>query len=123
MSSDIPECINFDELRERCLGNLELVGRILEAFAREWQGEFHALEEHLRLGKTQELASLAHRLKGAAANVAAAPLARALGHVEQLAREGSVVQLRDSFRQLREEAHRFAVAGSQSRGHHGHPDR
>ncbi len=59
------------ELLTRCLGKPELATRILARFDRQLADDLERIEAALADGKTEIAREVAHRLKGAAANVAA----------------------------------------------------
>ena len=73
-----------DELQQRCLNNLALACRVVEAFL---QSGAETLEEMNQLAVTrqwQDLARAAHRLKGASDNVAARRLKQRVAEIEGL---------------------------------------
>ena len=62
------------ELRERCLGNAQLVQRILEQIEPALGPTFAEIDSAISRNDMTRLAAAAHQLKGTAANVGAAPL-------------------------------------------------
>ena len=60
-----------DELLARCVGKPELVKRVVGAFVRQIEGDILQLAADLDVGDFPGVEKTAHRIKGAAANVAA----------------------------------------------------
>lgn len=73
-------------LRQRCLGNEELVGQILGKLRSTVTGELERLRVACVEHDFATAARLAHRLKGTAANVEAAGLRQAAERLEAAAR-------------------------------------
>ena len=80
------EVLNLDGLCERCLGNLDLVQRVLGKFEQRLPEELAELERVLELGDAAKAALVAHRIKGAASNVLASGLQKAAAEIEDLSR-------------------------------------
>ena len=76
--------LNTTELLERCLGNEALARRILERFETEFSTSLDELAGLFQEESREQLGRLAHRLKGAAANVAATRLSQRLSTVQDL---------------------------------------
>jgi PAS domain S-box-containing protein len=73
---------DFTELAERCLGNWELIDRIVPRFVERLPELASRLEDAVRKGRWQEVATQAHQLKGLAANLSAEPLHAAIRDLE-----------------------------------------
>jgi HPt (histidine-containing phosphotransfer) domain-containing protein len=99
----------YDQLLERCLGNVEFAERILARFLSKFDEDFARLEEGVAAGNEQAVASTAHRLKGSSANVAAADLARVMSEIEQLGRQGDWTQIAARLDEVRREWTRLAA--------------
>jgi HPt (histidine-containing phosphotransfer) domain-containing protein len=99
--------LQFDELVERCMGNLEFAERVLGRFQQRFGEDLGALEAGVTGQRAEEVARLAHRMKGAAANVAAPGLRVQATAVEELARAGQVGEIPAYVEQLKVEWSRF----------------
>ncbi len=73
---------DFAELSERCLGNRELVERLVPKFVERLPAIARELDEAVRQGRLQEAAVQSHSLKGLAANLSAKPLHAAVRDLE-----------------------------------------
>jgi HPt (histidine-containing phosphotransfer) domain-containing protein len=78
--------VNLDQLLARCLGNVEFAERILAKFQQRFAEEFSELEAGLAAGNEERVACIAHRLKGASANVSATGVQELLAELEELGR-------------------------------------
>ena len=98
----VPESapLDFDQLLARCLGNLEFAQRVLARFQDSFGEDLTRLEQELSSGNAEQVAGLAHRMKGAAANVGAVALARAAASVEELARGCRLQEVTPRFGRL-----------------------
>lgn len=92
----------------RCLGNLEVLERVVSIFQTEFTHDLDSLEALVDSpGAGEQIARVAHRMKGASANVAANKLNRCVAEIEQLARKEQVHELRLRLERLREEWGQF----------------
>ena len=73
---------DFAELSERCLGNRELVERLVPKFVERLPAIARELDEAVRQGRLREAAVQSHSLKGLAANLSAKPLHAAVRDLE-----------------------------------------
>jgi HPt (histidine-containing phosphotransfer) domain-containing protein len=108
-----PECrelpsLEFQQLLDRCVGNLDFAERLLTKFEDQLDAELAQLEQLLRGENTHELASRAHTLKGAAATVGATALRAAAADVEAFARENQLDLIASRLSDLQMERSRFA---------------
>src|SRR5271165_4200658 len=71
------DVLDLQELCDRCIGNLDLVQRVLDKFEQRLPEELAELERALELGDTAQAALVAHRIKGNASNVSAGALRQA----------------------------------------------
>jgi HPt (histidine-containing phosphotransfer) domain-containing protein len=101
------EPANLDDLFQRCLGNLDLVQRVLQAFESHFEKDLDELESALKSASLAAAAQIAHRMKGASSNVAATSLARELASMEELTRNEQVPEAFACIGRLRDEWKRF----------------
>ena len=99
--------LNLDGLHNRCMGNLDLVQRVLHAFQQRLPEELEELEEVLELGDAKQIARIAHRIKGNSANVSAEGLRQAAAEIEDLSHTGCVSDLPLRVERLRGEWERY----------------
>ena len=97
--------LDTDELLARCMGNIEFAERLLTKFQGRLDEDIAELEAAMQAEDLDVVARVAHRIKGASANVAAHDLQKRAGEIEQLARQRCLTdipaQLEADFRQLR----------------------
>jgi HPt (histidine-containing phosphotransfer) domain-containing protein len=74
MNLESGEFIDLDSLQARCLGNLQIVERVLGKFRTQLDIELGALEAAIVSHDVTTFCAVAHRLKGMSANVEAWPL-------------------------------------------------
>ena len=79
--------LDLDGLLARCGGSKLLAMKLLDKFCTRTPDELVELEETLTAGDAAELASLAHRLKGASATLSAESLRAEAADLERLAKE------------------------------------
>ena len=65
---------DLEDLFRRCLGNLDLVERVLQAFENHFEKDLDELEAALKSASLTAVGQIAHRMKGASSNVAATAL-------------------------------------------------
>ena len=58
------EVVDIVALKQRCLGNLALVERILKKFTTQLNCDLAELEKAARIGDAESFALVAHRIKG-----------------------------------------------------------
>jgi cyclic di-GMP phosphodiesterase len=93
--------VNRKELLERCMGNLDIAERMLQAFEESFPKELVELEEALKLENVEELARAAHRVRGSSANVAAESMHQAAAKIEELCRAGHADEIPAQVDRLR----------------------
>jgi HPt (histidine-containing phosphotransfer) domain-containing protein len=101
------DAFEFDELVERCMGNLEFVERVLAKFQQRFGENLEELEKALEAYDPEGIVQVAHRLKGESANVAAGGLRDHAAEIERLGREGRVSDIPPCLAQLRTEWSHF----------------
>ena len=119
-----PPSVDLMALLSRCLGNMQMVERVLSMFSQTGRADLDRLRsavETLDFGAIEEVT---HRLKGAASNVSAARLRELLIRGEQLGRQQNVAELTPLLDELESEWTEFEryarafrpPAGGQSHG-------
>ena len=103
------EPLDLEELTARCLGQLDLVDRILGKFNDSVDDELAKLEKAVLYADTDEIARQAHRIKGTSGTVSAHGLRECAERLETFAsaREGdaierAVVEIRQEYTRLSE---------------------
>lgn len=103
-----PPVFDREDLLARCLGKLDLAERVLAKFHLRFELDLDELEQAMRSEDLESLARVAHRLKGASANVAAVRLRVKAAGIEELARRGCLQEISEYMEGLRSEWARFA---------------
>ena len=98
----------FDELLERCMGNLEFAERVLTKFQGRFDGQLEEMENALAQKDVEQVVLVAHRLKGESASVAASGLRDRAEEIERLGRGNRVADIPTSLQNLRSEWASFA---------------
>ncbi len=106
-SESIKDVINVDELLARCMGNVDIAERVLSKFQDCLSGDLTALEQGLKEQDTSSITQIAHRIKGASANVSAHTLYELASEIEQLGRAERIAEIPPGVEQLRTEWTRF----------------
>jgi len=104
---DFTAVLDVDELTERCLGHLDFLERILAKFQKHFAQDLDLLAEGVEAEDAERIAQVAHRLKGAAANVAAAGLRDQAAEIERLGRAGRLPEIRPRVAGIRDDWKRF----------------
>lgn len=94
-------------LVERFLGDWEFVEGILEKFQQQVGVDLEALERSIVERNSEQAALLAHRIKGAAANVSAAEISRVAAELERMGRAAKLDQADEQLAALRSENQRL----------------
>jgi HPt (histidine-containing phosphotransfer) domain-containing protein len=119
------EVLDVWALCDRCMGNLDLVERVLDKFETRLPDELAELERVLEQDDAAKIALVAHRIKGNSSNVSAIGLRHAAAEIEDLSRAGRVADARVELSGLRSEWKRYmesrdevraSIAGSASAG-------
>lgn len=100
--------VDLEALKKRCLGNLDLVERVLRKFNAQLDSDLTELERAVASHDTQSFAMVAHRIKGMSANVEARDLYRDAALAEQHALECCVEELPHHLQRIRAERVRIA---------------
>lgn len=99
--------IQLDELLKRCLGNLSFAQRVLSKFTSRLEDDVDELKEAMQKDALPDVVRLAHRLKGASANVAAEGLRKIAAEIEDQARSGQSCPPDAWFPRLEQEIERL----------------
>ena len=99
---------DFQELLDRCLGNLEFAERVLAKFQSRFDDDLVEIEQALDAKDADAVARVAHRLKGASATAAANGIRDQAAKIEDLARNHHVEEIPTRLQELRNECSRFA---------------
>ena len=89
-----------EELLARCVGRLDLVQRVLDAYTTQMEEDIPRLLSELEEGNSSDVARIAHRIKGASANAAVETLRRDAEEIERLARAAQLQQASSRISQL-----------------------
>lgn len=92
--------LNRSSLLDRCLGNQELAGRVLDKLADTLAQEQTRLNAALATSDFEQLVNVAHRLKGTAANTGAEALCQAAERLEAIAQRGDQTTAKQAIRVL-----------------------
>jgi two-component system sensor histidine kinase/response regulator len=104
--------LDTEDLMARCLGNLEFAERVLAMFQQRGNVDLAELEQAVAAEDIETVTRIAHRLKGASANVAAPGLRATAAEIEQAARQRSVEEIPAHLAEFRREWERFTSAAS-----------
>ncbi len=96
------DAIDLEALEGRCLGNVQLVERVLGMFTVQLEAELETLEKAVEAHDTETFRAVAHRLKGMSANVEAWPLHRCAKEAEELALSRDIDDLAEQLERFHE---------------------
>jgi HPt (histidine-containing phosphotransfer) domain-containing protein len=91
------------KLVARCMGRLALVERLVRILADGLPRDTLEIEAAIESDEMERVASLAHRMKGAAANICAERVAAAAANLEQAARVCDRLRVSEAWNGLRQE--------------------
>ena len=100
--------LDLEALKSRCLGNLDLVGRVLKKFTAQLDNDLAELVRALLDSDAQAFALVAHRIKGMSANVEARELSQYAAAAEQYALRQAVEEFPSCLAQMQQERARIA---------------
>jgi HPt (histidine-containing phosphotransfer) domain-containing protein len=106
-TASMREVLNTDELLARCLGNISFATHILAKFQDRFEQDLLELDRAILTQDAGAVARIAHRIKGASANVAAAQLHESSAEIEQLGRDQRLSDISTHVDRLRQEWSRF----------------
>jgi HPt (histidine-containing phosphotransfer) domain-containing protein len=100
-ADNLASVIDLEVLKERCLGNLDLVDRVLAKFTGQVDADLDALDRAIHEQNPAKAAQLAHRIKGIAGSVEARQLYADASRTEQFALDNCVGELPGELVRLR----------------------
>ncbi|QDU77468.1 Hpt domain protein [Bremerella volcania] len=109
------QSINWETLKSRCIGRLDLVEKALNRFQDSLADDLESLEEAVEKLNSQEVARIAHRIKGTSLTVSADRLAGYAMHLERQAEEEDLNYDEASLADIRDECCRLSQLISQHR--------
>ncbi len=92
--------VDMVELLARCVGRADIAERVLKKFRETIQVDIQLLEQAFARNDSNEVALIAHRIKGAALAIAAHPLCNEAAGVETAARAQQLDEGRQAFARL-----------------------
>jgi len=101
------QSINWETLKSRCIGRLDLVEKALNRFQHALTDDLQSLEEAMETFDSQEVARIAHRIKGTSLTVSADRLAGFAKNLERQA-ESEFVYDDDALADIRDECCRLS---------------
>lgn len=105
--------IHFEDLVERCMGNLELATRLLAQSKPHLASDLDLLREQAETAEPIEVARLAHRLKGAAASIGAYQLSDVFVRIEERCGLGDTATALDFLAELDTQWARFIACAAE----------
>ena len=103
------EPVDYDELLARCMDNQDLAQRILTRFEQTFGDDLDSFCNAVEAQDADQMAYLAHRIKGASANVSATRLLGVLTELDYLVRSSRPNDLTVLIKQLQNEWTRFKL--------------
>jgi len=100
--------VDLEALKRRCLGNLDLVERVLGKFATQLDDDLARLAQAITDSDAEAFALVAHRIKGMSANVEARDLSRQAAAAEQCALDREIDELPFCLERMQQERARVA---------------
>ncbi len=94
---------NREEVARRCMGNEELVDKLIAQFLSQIEKDMNALEQALSAQNHKTAHLTAHRIKGAAANLSMETIRKTAEAIECESYEKNLEAAAGGFRELREE--------------------
>ena len=110
-----PSPIDRNKLLEMFDQDRSFINDLLELFVKETRNDIAKLEAACARRDSGQIAVLAHRIKGAAANLTAEPLRRDAAQIEALGRTGRLAELPCTLAQLQDDVealNRFVTGSS-----------
>jgi signal transduction histidine kinase/DNA-binding response OmpR family regulator len=95
-----------ESLRRRCLGNLDLVQRMIDKFKSRAAEDLERLRDELKAANAEGTCRVAHALKGSAANLSAIAIQGLAAEIERLGREGELAAAGELLDRLGDEINR-----------------
>ena len=89
------------------MGNIDLMQRVLKMFQERIPEEMETMEKALKLRDTEQIARVAHRVKGTSASISADGLMRAATEIEDVSRAGRVADIPAGIERLHDEWEKY----------------
>ncbi len=102
--------LDVEDLLARCLGNTEFAQRVVAKFQERCGQDLAELDQAAAAGDTAKVGNLAHRLKGASANVSATGMKMLAAKMEQAVQQDSLEEILADLEDLKVEWNRFTAA-------------
>ena len=99
--------LDCDSLAERFMGDWDFIQVILEKFQQQVGVDLDQLERSLLEHNAQQTASVAHRIKGAAANVSAIEVSRLAAELEAMGRASELTEAGNRLSRIKNECQRL----------------
>ena len=115
--------IDHKDLLTRCMGNQQFAARILDAFQRQLAADLEELEAAIRAEDPNQVAVIAHRVKGASSNVSARQLNRLATSIGEWAKNRQLDNLQSCPQKIREAQRDFVESAEEFAALTGFPPR
>jgi len=89
------------------MGDIDLVQRVLKTFQERIPEEMETMEKAFKLNDAEQVACVAHRVKGSSASMSAGGLAQAAAEIEAVSRAGRAADIPASIEHLRDEWEKY----------------
>ena len=99
--------LDLEELRNRCMGDVDLVQQVLKNFEQRIPEEMETIEKALQLQDTEQIACIAHRVKGTLATVSAEGSDACRGGNRKAGRQGRLSDLPAGIEHLHDEWEKY----------------
>ncbi|MEZ6319093.1 MAG: response regulator [Phycisphaerales bacterium] len=111
-----PSSIDAEGALARCGGSPAILGRVFEEYVKSATRHLEELDEHAARAELDELARIAHGLKGASANIGAKRASELASALELAGRSGDAAALDERIESLRAEMAQVIEEVNQARG-------
>ena len=101
------QALDVEDLLARCLGNIEFAERVLAKYQERCGLDLAEMAEAMAAGDTDKVGNLAHRLKGASANVSATGMKTLAAKMEHAVHRDSTEEILADLEDLKCEWDRF----------------
>ena len=94
--------LDYETLVDRCVGNADFAERILNKFMDRFDTDVEQLDRGLSQQNGEQVAQVAHRIKGAAASISAVEVSQVAADIERLARADQLEEVPAGLSRLQE---------------------
>ena len=108
-SSEAVTPFDYETALARCAGSPALLREIVGMFVERTPQELNELEDAVARSDTTTVSERAHKMRGGAATLSAAPLSAAAAALEEASQRGSLAEAPEQCERLRQEFGRFVV--------------